>query len=208
MRKLTREECELVEMYLGAGDRGTMSAVKRAQLPLGKFPGLEYDDLISVGRIALCEAAMQWDWREGDFGSFAFFRCHFRTIDWIRTYGPVFRSRGGVQGDARETVQTVPWMYTLPNGDEVSKESKMRREDMAMSEEGKYERSSWLFSMLRHLSDREKLVMHRYYAEGYSDQEIAQELEIHQSRAHQLRSKSLFKLRKLAHEGVIDVFSS
>lgn len=205
MRKMTSAECELVEMYLDVGDRGTMSAVKKARLRTGLFPGLEYDDFISVGRIALCEAAMQWDWREGDFGAFAFMRCHFRVIDWIRKVGPSMRARGGTESKPRMTVQTTPWMYSLPDGSLTTAEHRRRRENLPMSQEEKFERSNWLVSMLVHLLDRERLIMFRYYAEGYSDEEIGVELGISTSRVYQMKARSLSKLRALAEKGVIDV---
>lgn len=206
-RVLTQERAALCETYLKVADRGTMAAVRKTHLPLGIYPGLEYDDVISVGRIALCEAACDWRWNDGDFGSFAFMRAYFRTVDWVRRVGPLERNRGQTDRK-RYSVQTIPWVFEFSRKEErlvMTTESQIRKEDRAMNPSERAERAMWLADMLKHLPPRQQRILFRYFAEGLTLREISLELGVGESRVSQLLTKSLNHLRSLALEGVIDV---
>lgn len=206
--RLSADRAALAALNIDVAQRASVRAAYDSHLKIGLFPCMEYDDVIQEGRVALCQAAQDWDFRAGSFSGFAYTRAYFRVRDWIRRVGPVERGRGGVPGRQRLNVTAMPWVDAWGDDDNKYKEpteAQMKRWDLEMSAEEKVERVAWLVAILRPLPDRERLILFRLYGEGKFMREIARELKVSESRISQIATRALGRLALFAEKGVIDV---
>lgn len=191
-RTMTRERARLVEENVTLARRAVEKTVRTHGIPIGRWPGLEWDDVHAVGLEALCESALDYDPSRGmRFGSFAWGRVSNRTIDWFRQAGP--RTRAGVQ-----KIRTVSWVDDA--GDDwhtegAPTETLLRDDQLVQDHAEVLAGSSFVSHCFSLLSERERFLL-RALLDGRTWESCAEELGVSIDRVAFLRDRALTKLRK------------
>lgn len=187
---LNQEEAELVEQHLQVASRAVWNVIRF--IPLAKA-GLERDDAMAEGHVALCDAARDWsDNGEGPFAGYAFVRVRRRIIDWLRREGPL-RKGGALRP------MLVPWEDAgdlRPDGSEsAGTESQLRPEDLQPDHAELVAGDDWVEDALSTLPPSMQFVM-RMTLDGMEVEAIARLGNISVDTVYQTRTNALRRLRR------------
>jgi len=159
----------------------------------GGRPGIELEDLMQAGMVALTEAAQRHAGpTEDGFAAYAKLRVRGAMVDLIRRTIPLARSQ--TRGERPVYLESL---------DEAYSDS-----DVAFADEGPDSLTQLLDSELRDqlvaaiadLPDRLKLVVQLYFAEELNLAEIAAALQVSVPRVHQLKAQAIERLRSALGE--------
>lgn len=159
-----------------------------------KRSGIEWDDLITIARIGLIQAAKTYSPEKGQkFSSYAA-PC---MINGLR------QAIAAARSEKRTLFKTVSIDETLHNGglifEGISPHDVIPCEDESI--ENIAERRWQTDELLRVLSDREREIVSAYYKAGLTQKEIATETGISRQRVHAILERALTKMREAAKHG-------
>jgi RNA polymerase sigma factor (sigma-70 family) len=184
---LTFEQQELVEENLGFAEN---FALKRARgsAHLDDNLGLGRDDIRSVGRLALCEAASLWDGeREDRIKNFRWFAADYvshRVLDHVRSFGPKGRN-----GDRPEVSSYDSWK---DDDGEPAAHSLIGEDDPAFLRAPSEDFFEHALSLV---TEREAIILDLHFREGLTQKVIGQTENISESRVSQIVARALYKIR-------------
>lgn len=192
-RTLTPERAELAALHVAVADRALKVFLRRKHIPLQRWPGVEWDDLTQVCREALCYAAMDWKPGAGPFPPFAYNRCWFRMIDWLRTEGPYTR-----YGEQR--VRTVSWMDETNLDWFVDSapptETLLRDEQLVQDHADVVVGREWVVECMRFVTAREEYILRSTLVEGRRGSSLAKEMGISEGRVSMIAKRAIEKIRR------------
>jgi RNA polymerase sigma factor for flagellar operon FliA len=163
----------------------------------GGRPGIELEDLMQAGMVALTEAAQRHGGPgEDGFAAYAKLRVRGAMVDLIRRTVPLARSASRDEMPVR-----------LESLDEAYSDS-----DAAFADAGPdsfdlladAELRGYLVEAIAELPDRLKLVIQLYFVEELNLTEIAEVLQVSVPRVHQLKAQAIRQLRA-ALAGVAEI---
>lgn len=193
-KHLTPERARLAELHVYVADTVVHVLIRRKHVLLYRWPGLEKDDMHGVAYEALCHAAIDWNVGGGDFSSFAFQRCWYRVIDWLRTAGPIKRS-------GKRRPREVAWIEEGfgTDGDFLDRGPPT---EMILHERLEDDFADVLIGrqFVNHcfekLNPREAHVLRATLVDGRTLDSVAREMGVTESRISQIRTRALNKLRR------------
>lgn len=163
----------------------------------GGRPGIELEDLMQAGMVALTEAAQRHAGpTEDGFAAYAKLRVRGAMIDLIRRAVPLSRGAAEHRGSVR-----------IESLDEAYSDSDMAYADDApdsLSILADAELREHLIAAISDLPERLQLVVQLYFVEELNLAEIAATLDVSVPRVHQLKAQALERLRS-ALAGVADL---
>ena len=155
-------------------------------------PHVERDELIALGYLGLMEARERFDVGRGvPFGAFAAVRVRGAMLDYLRQLDPVSREER-----ARLRASDEAASVSLVSFSEA--EESIACADRADDQLLKQEEKVLLWRALSKLSERERLVVQRYFFEEQSLKRIGEELKVSESRVCQIVGQVTSRLRELA----------
>lgn len=170
------------ERILGLATQVVMLARKMA----GRVP-VPFEELESAAWLGAIAAVDRFNPSRGQLQTIAAHRIRGAMLDYCRQVDPLSRlHRREVKGSAHAPVHVEP-DRTQPDG---RAEQELQAIDARVSVEGLTRRAR--------LTKRQAFVIQRYYFDGVKSNEIARELGAHQSRAGQLKTEALKRLRRVA----------
>ncbi len=201
------------ELILKYGERVRVIARRIASsLPQSVDP----EDLVSVGFMGLMNAADRFDASKGaKFSTYAEFRIRGAILDELRNQDWIPKPvRAKIKKDEATAKKLGPLMlvnYGDLNEDPALEEKmtehaggeKATPYTMASRSDAK----AWMDRMMADLSENERRVLSMYYYRELNLREIAQILELTESRISQIHSQAIFKLKQLMLEKIPDVKS-
>jgi len=162
----------------------------------GGRPGIELEDLMQAGMVALTEAAQRHAGpTEDGFAAYAKLRVRGAMIDLIRRVVPLSRGAAEMRGTVR-----------IESLDEAYSDSDMAYADDSpdsLSILADAELREHLIAAITDLPERLQLVVQLYFVEELNLAEIAATLDVSVPRVHQLKAQALERLRT-ALAGVAD----
>jgi len=161
-----------------------------------RFGCIEYDDLVQEGWVGMLQAQQRFIAGVGNaptLGGFAHKRVFGAMVDYVRKTVPGGRRLAGTI--LVESLET-PILENLTLGDTLA--SHANPEQDAIAEE----RAATVQRAVGQLSARERYIITRYYVEGASQREIAEELRVGQSRVCQILARALLKLQGMLPRGL------
>lgn len=163
----------------------------------GGRPGIELEDLMQAGLVALTEAAQRHAGpTEDGFAAYAKLRVRGAMIDLIRRAVPLSRGAAEQRGSVR-----------IESLDEAYSDSDMAYADQSpdsLELLASAELREHLIAAISDLPERLQLVVQLYFVEELNLAEIAATLDVSVPRVHQLKAQALEKLRS-ALSGVADI---
>lgn len=157
---------------------------------------VERDELVSLGYMGLVEAHKRFDPKRGvPFGAFAAMRVRGAMLDWLRQLDPISR-------DERARLRNTDASASVSLVDFSCAEDYASRGERADDELLKHEQKVLLWRALGKLSERERLVVTRYFFEEKSLKNIGEELKVTESRVCQIVSQVTARLRGLVADSV------
>ena len=169
--------------------------------------GIEFDELVNTGIIGLIKAIDKFDEKKAQFSTYAYIKIRGEILDYLRTLHIVPRTmREKIKKEKEHNDRDIPLsnlaiLVSLDKaigGDEGSSKlidimiSKDKSpEEQAISSEEK----EILESAVDSLNEKEKRVLQMFFFEEKDPKEIAQNLQISQSRVSQIKSQALRKLK-------------
>lgn len=169
--------------------------MRRKNLPMHRWPCIEWDDAFSVGYEALCHAARDWNTEVGPFEPFAFHRVMFRIIDWVRKAGP--RTRLGEYKASANTIQWVDHTDSNVYTDiGVPTEHLLRDDQLIQDHADTLMGREFLLYCLRLLPEKQRYVMYQMLVHGRSAPDVARDLGISEDGVWSLRIKAIQRLRR------------
>ena len=207
---------ELVTNYMPAVK--AMAYRLKERLP----SSVEFNDLVSIGYEELVKLSNRYDPKKNDnFWGYANKRIYGSMLDFLRSLDTLSRGDRKLIKEIDKIIDDYVNEYgTQPSneylseilGIDIEKIKKARRADeiysvMPIEEQMKYyedvskkieeeELIESIKSILKTLNEKEQLVIQLYYFEELSLKEIAEILEISESRVSQIHKKIIEKLRK------------
>lgn len=205
--KLSVEEERLLSQRILQGDKRAIDKLTTANLKFvivlsrqyqGK--GVDFDDLVAEGNIALFKAACKYDATKSNcrFTSYAAPFVHKALEETIRKYDDMNKDSSSNSQSSKQKVSieaplngrdNVSYLNILPNDDSPLADSLVTQN--AVSDE--------IANGLILLNDRERDVIRLYFGINCEKQtmaEIASVLELKRERVRQIRDKALRKMRK------------
>lgn len=161
-----------------------------------RWPGLEMDDAIQIGREALCQAAIDWKPGAGPFPSFAYMRVYFRIIDWLRVDGPSDRF-------GKKRPKTISWVddsstrpYDYYEDRGPPTETILRSQDLMQDHADVVAGREWFMECMKLVNPRERWVLSQVLLKGRTHRSLAREMGVSEGRVSQLASRALDKIRR------------
>lgn len=154
----------------------------------GGRPGIELEDLVQAGLVALTEAAQRHAGPgEDGFAAYAKLRVRGAMVDLVRRVVPMARSLAERRGSVR--IESLEEAYS--------------DSDIAFADEGPdafvqladAEVREHLIVAIARLPERLQLVVQLYFVEELNLAEIAQALAVSVPRVHQLKAQAIDRLR-------------
>lgn len=206
--KLSVEEERLLSQQILNGDKRAIDKLTTANLKFvivlsrqyqGK--GVDFDDLVAEGNIALFKAACKFDATKSNsrFTSYAAPFVHKALEDYINKYNDTNNESSHNVQSSNSTVSidaplhgrdNVSYLNIIPNEDSPLADSLLSQN--AVSDD--------IANGMMALNERERDVIRLYYGIGCEKQtmaEIATVLELKRERVRQIRDKALRKMRKI-----------
>lgn len=152
---------------------------------LHNFPGVDVDDLVQEGRIALAKAAEKFDGR-CKFISFAAFHVRGRMLRFCRMHSQTINA----PLSKFQFFDFADW--DAPAGDE----GRPLSETMAADEPEDSLMGDRLASLLRRLHESEREVVRLYYWDCLTLQQIADRRGVSRQAVNQMLDKALAKMRR------------
>lgn len=158
----------------------------------GGRPGIELEDLVQAGLVALTEAAQRHAGPgEDGFAAYAKLRVRGAMVDLVRRVVPMARSAAERRGSVR--IESLEEAYS--------------DSDMAFADQGpdafvqlsEAEVREQLIVAIGQLPERLQLVVQLYFVEELNLAEIAAALAVSVPRVHQLKAQALERLRAAMH---------
>jgi RNA polymerase sigma factor FliA len=152
---------------------------------------VDKDELISLGYMGLVEAHKRWDRSRGvPFGAFAAMRVRGAMLDHLRHLDPVSRDERARLRSSDDCASVTLVDFACAAGEAFEQDS--ADEDLIKREE-----KTLLAKALGKLSERERLVVQRYFFEEQPLKKIGEELKVTESRVCQIMGQVVARLRTL-----------
>ncbi len=175
---------------------------------LPKDSGIEFDELVNTGIIGLIKAIDKFDANKAQFSTYAYIKIRGEILDYLRSLHIMPRSMREKIKKEKEEGKDIPLsnlaiMISMEKA-LSNEEGSARLIDIMVSDDiGPEDRaiSSQLHEKiaeaLEQLNEKERRTLQMFFFEEKEPKEIAQILEISQSRVSQIKSQAIGKLKKL-----------
>lgn len=163
--------------------------------PQSALVGLEFEDRLSIGYLALVEAAESYDPSRSQFSTYAITKIRHALLEANRTWRPGKRNHSH-----RVFLTSLHAPLLSAEGESRLLEEMLPDDDDVFATVAEGLAQEHLQRAIERLPDRERTVIVRHFLEGITFRQIGEEIGISESRAYQLHVQALKRLRDRLEE--------
>ncbi len=169
--------------------------------------GIEFDELVNTGIIGLIKAIDNFDEKKAQFSTYAYIKIRGEILDYLRSLHIVPRTmREKIKKEKEQSGKDIPLsnLAILVSLDKAigEDEGSSKLIDIMISKDKSPEEQAIgseehdiVQKAIETLNEKEKRVLQMFFFEEKDPKEIAQSLQISQSRVSQLKAQALHKLK-------------